>query len=253
MTGAPSDRGSTTLDGTQRGEETALRILLVEDNRQLSDWLAKSLERDHFIVDQAYAGDDADYLLNVERYALVVLDLGLPGLDGLEVLKRLRARGNTVPVLILTADDSVRSRVSGLDCGADDYLAKPFDLTELEARIRAQLRRSNALKSSELRCGTLLYDVTLRRFTLGDEELRLTAREHAILETLIVRAGATVSKDALTHSVFGYEDEANPNALEVHVHRVRKKLAGSDVSIVTLRGLGYVLKAESSPLSVAAL
>ncbi len=227
------------------GGRFRLRILLVEDNQQLSDWLAKSLSREHYIVDQAYSGDDADYLLGIEDYALVILDRSLPGLDGLEVLRRLRARGNTVPVLILTADDSLLGRISGLDTGADDYLAKPFDLTELEARIRAQLRRANTLKNSITYCGDLMYDSNRRQFVLGDERLELTAREHAVLETLILRAGATVSKSALTQSVFGYEDDANPNAIEVHVHRVRKKLAGSDVRIVTLRGLGYVLKQEN--------
>lgn len=235
------------MQGRVNQEDSNLRILLVEDNRELSDWLAKSLERNHFVVDQVYAGDDADYLLNVERYALVVLDRGLPGLDGIEVLRRLRARGDAVPVLILTADDSLSGRVSGLDCGADDYLAKPFDLVELEARIRAQLRRARGGKETITYCGDLMYDSNLRDFVLGDERLNLTAREHAVLETLILRAGATVSKTALTHSVFGFDDDANPNAIEVHVHRVRKKLAASNVRIVTLRGLGYVLKQETSP------
>lgn len=240
-------------DGNVDAEDLELRILLVEDNRQLSDWLAKNFERDHFIVDQIYTGDDADYLLTVETYALVILDLSLPGLDGLEVLRRLRTRGNTVPVLILTANDSISHRVSGLDCGADDYLAKPFDLSELEARVRAQLRRSSTLVSPIAYCGDLMYDSNRRHFVLGDERLSLTAREHAVLETLILRAGATVSKSSLTHNVFGYEDDANPNAIEVHIHRVRKKLAQSNVRILTLRGLGYVLKEETSPHRVAAL
>ena len=237
----PAPRGNSPV---REGPE--LRILLVEDNRELSNWIARSLERANFVVDQIYAGDDADYLLKIERYALVVLDLSLPGLNGLEVLRRLRARGDTVPVVILTANDSTSDRVTGLDCGADDYLPKPFDLGELEARIRAQLRRANRSASPVLTCGDLSYDSTRRQFFLRERELSLTAREHAVLETLTLHAGATVSKSALTNSVFGFEDEANPNAIEVHVHRVRKKLAGSNVGIVTLRGLGYVLK-ETSP------
>lgn len=234
-------------------EDFRLRILLVEDNRELSDWLARSLERDRLVVDQVYTGDDADYILQIEDYSLVILDLSLPGLDGLEILRRLRDRRNEVPVLILSADDSLRGRVSGLDGGADDYLAKPFDLTELEARVRAQLRRANTLKNPIVYCGDLMYDSNRRQFILGDQKLALTAREHAVLETLILRAGATVSKSALTRSVFGFEDDANPNAIEVHVHRVRKKLADSNVRIITLRGLGYVLNAETSPQHAEAL
>jgi two-component system response regulator TctD len=220
-----------------------MRLLLVEDNRQLSDWVAKTLRHEKYTVDCVYTGDDADHVLRTEEYALVILDLALPKLGGLEILRKLRARGSTVPVVILTANDTIDARVAGLNSGADDYLAKPFDITELEARIRAHLRRAQTHPQTVVQCGALAFDSNTRQFALAGEPLALTAREHAVLEKLILRAGSTVSKAALTTTVFGFDDDANPNAIEIYVHRVRKKLAGSDISIVTLRGLGYVLKA----------
>jgi two-component system response regulator TctD len=219
-----------------------MRILLVEDSRQLSDWLARTLRRENYVVDCVYDGDDADYAVQTQEYALVILDLSLPKVSGIEVLRRLRARGSTVPVLILTANDSVASRVSGLDTGADDYLAKPFQLSELEARIRAQLRRGSNQKNPILECGELSFDSNSRQFNLKHTALSLTPRERAVLEALIRRVGKSVAKGALAEMVFGFDDEANPNAIEIYVHRVRKKLEGSDVSIATLRGLGYVLR-----------
>ncbi|MBV8579214.1 MAG: response regulator [Candidatus Eremiobacteraeota bacterium] len=221
-----------------------MRLLLVEDNRQLSDWIAKTLRSDKYTVDCVYSGDDADHVLRTEEYALVILDLALPKLGGLEILRKLRARRSAVPVIILTANDSLDARVAGLNSGADDYLAKPFEMTELEARIRAHLRRANTHQQVVVQCGALAFDSNSRQFTLAGEPLALTAREHAVLETLILRAGSTVSKATLTTTVFGFDDEANPNAIEIYVHRVRKKLAGSDIAIVTLRGLGYVLSEE---------
>jgi two-component system response regulator TctD len=222
-----------------------MRILLVEDSRQLSDWLAKALRKDHYVVDCVHDGEDADHALKTQPYALVILDLSLPGMGGMEVLRRLRARGATVPVLILTANASVAGRVSGLDSGADDYLAKPFDLSELEARIRAQLRRAGNQKNPLVELGSLAFDSNSRQFTLRDDALSLTPRERAVLEMLLQRAGKPVAKAALAQSVFGFEDDANPNAIEIYVHRVRKKLEGSDVGIATLRGLGYVLRKQN--------
>jgi two-component system response regulator TctD len=222
-----------------------MRILLVEDSRQLSDWLAKALRKDRYVVDCVYDGEDADHALRTQPYALVILDLSLPGLGGIEVLRRLRARGDTVPVLILTANASVAGRVAGLDSGADDYLAKPFDLGELEARIRAQLRRAGNQKTPIVELGTLAFDSTSREFMLANAALPLTPRERAVLETLIQHVGRPVAKAALAESVFGFDDEANPNAIEIYVHRVRKKLEGSDVGIATLRGLGYVLRRQN--------
>ena len=221
-----------------------MRLLLVEDNRQLADWIAKSLRQAKYTVDCVYSGDDADHVLGIEEYALVVLDLSLPKMDGLEILRRLRARSDTIPVIILTANDTLDARVAGLDGGADDYLAKPFDLAELEARIRANLRRANASHHSIVTCGKLSFDSNTRAFTLAGETLNLTSREHAVLETLILRASSTVSKNSLATAIFSIDDETSPSAIEIYVHRVRKKLAERGVEIVTLRGLGYVLKAS---------
>ena len=219
-----------------------MRILLVEDSRQLSNWLAKTLRRDNYAVDCVYDGDDADYALRSQDYSMVILDLALPKLDGIEVLRRLRARGNNVPVLILTANSSVAGRVAGLDSGADDYLAKPFDIHELEARVRAQLRRASNQKSPIVELGSLNFDSVTRRFTVKGEELALTPRERAVLEMLITRLGKPVGKQALAQAVFGFDEEVSPSAIEIYVHRVRKKLEASDIGIVTMRGLGYLLR-----------
>lgn len=219
-----------------------MRILLVEDNRPLSEWLARTLHRDKYTVDCVYNGEDADYLLLTQQYELVILDLSLPKLAGGAVLKRLRARHNNVPVLILTANNSVEGRVIGLNTGADDYMAKPFDVNELEARIRALLRRSGQNKNPILQCGSLSYDSNSRLFSLGDKVLSLTRREHAVLETLIMKMGKTVSKQSLADSLFAMAEEASADAIEVYVHRLRKKLEHGDAAIITLRGLGYLLK-----------
>jgi two-component system response regulator TctD len=219
-----------------------MKILLVEDNRALSEWLARTLRTDRYTVECVYDGEDADQLLRTETYDLVILDLALPGKDGREVLRRLRGRQNPVPVLILTAFDGTRDRVEGLDIGADDYMAKPFEVNELEARIRAILRRANQQKNPVLTCGSLTYDSNLRSFTLGGEPLTLTPREHAVLELLMVKSGKTVSKRSLAESLFSMDEDVNPEAIEIYIHRVRKKLEAGDAVIVTLRGLGYLLK-----------
>jgi two-component system, OmpR family, response regulator TctD len=219
-----------------------MKILLVEDNRTLSDWLARTLKADKYTVECVYDGSEADLLLRTETYDLVILDLALPGLDGREVLKRLRGRRNPVPVLILTAYDGTRERVEGLDIGADDYMAKPFEVHELEARMRALLRRANQQKNPILTCGSLLYDSNTREFSLGGAALALTPREHAVLEMLMMKSGKTVSKKALADSLFSFEEDVNPDAIEIYIHRARKKLENGDVVIVTLRGLGYLLK-----------
>ncbi len=223
-----------------------MRILLFEGNRQLSGWLAKALRHENYAIDSVHCGEDAVHALGTEEYALVILELALPEDDGLQMLRRLRARGSAVPVIILAANDTLSGRISGLNAGADDYLAKPFDMAELAARIRVQLRRANFHKNPIMQCGDLTLDSNSRQFFLGEVPLALTPREQSVLETLIFRAGVTVRKSSLAMSVFGYEDDAHPNAIEIYVHRVRKKLAGGDVGIVTRRGVGYVLKEASS-------
>ena len=223
-----------------------MRILLAEDDRELATWVARLLRRDNYVIDCVSRGDEADAALATEDYALVVLDLGLPHLDGVEVLRRLRARGSTVPVIVLTANDAVSSRVRGLDSGADDYLVKPFAVEELEARIRAQLRRQRRSFEPTIGYGPLRLDTETGAFSIDGDPLLLTKRERGVLEALIMRAGRPIAKNALTENVFGLDDEANPNAIEIYVHRLRRKLEGTGISIATLRGLGYVLRKEDA-------
>jgi two-component system response regulator TctD len=219
-----------------------LRILLVEDNQPLADWLARTLRKSRYTVDCVHDGAAADHLLHTESYALVILDLSLPKLDGHQVLKRLRARDNNVPVLILTVTNTAGARITGLDTGADDYVTKPFDVAELEARIRALLRRDGQHRNPMLHCGSLSYDTNSRVFALNDVVVRLTPHEQAVLEVLIKNMGKTVSKQFLTDSIYGINEVVAPEAIEVYVHRLRKKLEAGDASIITLRGLGYLLK-----------
>ncbi|MET3432585.1 two-component system response regulator TctD [Herbaspirillum seropedicae] len=223
-----------------------MRILLVEDHIELSRWLAKAMRDAHLTVECAHNGADADSLLLTQDYALVILDLTLPRMDGMEVLKRMRARGSRTPVLILTARGGLADRVSGLNMGADDYLAKPFELEELEARVKALLRRSQNNEAVTISCGALGFDTVSRTFTYGGELLALTPREHAVLEALIVRQGHTVPKEKLFQQVFTLEDNASMDAIEIYIHRLRKKLEHDGpgrVGITTLRGLGYLLQA----------
>lgn len=219
-----------------------MRILLVEDHPPLAESVAQALKSAGLNVDLLNDGVAADLALQSESYALAILDVGLPRMDGFEVLARLRERGDRLPVLMLTARGEVKDRVQGLNLGADDYLAKPFELTELEARVKALLRRSVLGGERQQRCGPLVYDLDTRRFTLGDELLTLTSREQAVLEALIARPGRVMSKEQLASQVFGLDEEASADAIEIYVHRLRKKLDGHAVAIITFRGLGYLLE-----------
>lgn len=219
-----------------------MRILIVEDDPVLADGLMRILRRSNHVVTHEDNGKRADHLLTVQQFDLVILDMGLPDMDGSEVLRRLRHRNAKVPVLILTARDSVEDRVLGLDFGADDYLVKPFDLPELEARIRALLRRGQAASSAQLQIGELHLDTVGHRATLHGEPLELSARELSVLEMLMLRAGRVVSKEQLSEQMSSLGDEMSSNAIEVYVHRVRKKIEAGSVNIRTLRGLGYMLE-----------
>ncbi|THC44634.1 response regulator [Massilia sp. Mn16-1_5] len=225
-----------------------MRILLVEDHVELSHWVSKALRDANLTVECAANGADADALLHTQDYALVILDLTLPKMDGLDVLRRLRARGGArgkTPVLILTARGGLEEKVQGLNLGADDYLPKPFELAELEARVKALLRRSVGNEALVHQCGALSFDTVTRMFTYGGEPLALTPREHAVLETLIARQGRAVSKEKLFDEVFALDDDANIDAIELYIHRVRKKLdkrPDNGAAIVTLRGIGYLLQ-----------
>lgn len=221
-----------------------MRILLVEDHPQLGESVAQALKGAGWTVDLLHDGVAADLALASEDYALAILDVGLPRLDGFQVLARLRERGKTLPVLMLTARGEVRDRVHGLNLGADDYLAKPFELTELEARVKALLRRSVLGGEQQQRCGELVYDLGARRFALAGQAMNLTSREQAVLEALIARPGRVMSKEQLAAQVFGLDQDASADAIEIYVHRLRKKLEGSSVRIVTFRGLGYLLEAQ---------
>jgi len=219
-----------------------MRILVVEDDSVLRDGLSRSLRNGGYAVEVADDGRLADQLLSVHSFDLVVLDLGLPGLDGLEVLRRLRRRASNIPVLILTARDSIVDRVNGLDVGADDYLVKPFELAELEARVRALMRRAQSVATARISHGALTLDTAARRAFVGEEALDLSAREVALLEALLLSAGRVVSKDQLADRLYGVSDEVGPNAIEVFVHRLRRKIEAAGVSIRTIRGLGYLVE-----------
>ncbi|MFT0181930.1 MULTISPECIES: response regulator [Pseudomonas] len=221
-----------------------MRILLVEDHPPLAESVAQALKNAGLNVDLLNDGVAADLALQSESYALAILDIGLPRMDGFEVLARLRERGDRLPVLMLTARGEVKDRVQGLNLGADDYLAKPFELTELEARVKALLRRSVLGGDRQQRCGPLIYDLNTSRFTLAEEALSLTSREHAVLAALIARPGRVMSKEQLASQVFGLDEEASPEAIEIYVHRLRKKLEAGAVRIVTFRGLGYLLEEQ---------
>jgi len=221
-----------------------MRVLIVEDDPVLADGLTRSLRQADYAVDCVGDGSEADHVLATQSYDLVILDLGLPKLDGFEVLRRLRRRGAKVPVLMLTARDTLQDRVKGLDLGADDYLAKPFDLPELEARVRALVRRGQSGGSATLTHGALTLDVAGRRATLNSDPLDLSARELGVLEVLMMRSGRVVSKEQLAEQLYGWDEEVGANAIEVYVHRLRRKLEPAGVSIRTIRGLGYLLEKE---------
>lgn len=221
-----------------------MRILLAEDESELANWLVRALEQGGFQVDWVNDGRMVRVSLKATRYDALILDLGLPGLDGHDVLANLREADHRLPVLILTARDSLIERVSTLREGADDFLAKPFELAELEARLIALIRRSRGSEHPRLACGTLSYDMGTRQFTLHHETLTLTPREHAALLALVQHSGEPLSKQEILDRVFSDEQDVHPEAIEVLVHRLRKRLAGSTVQITTLRGLGYVLESS---------
>ena len=219
-----------------------MRILVAEDDAILADGVAISLRQSGYAVDWVKNGLEADSALEADSFDLLILDLGLPRKSGLDVLKSLRQRDSRVPVLILTARDGVEDRVRGLDAGADDYLAKPFDLAELEARVRALMRRGLAGSSTVMRHGSLSYDQVGRVAQLNGQPLELSAREVGLLEIFLQRAGRMVSKEQLVSHLCEWGDEVSPNAIEVYIHRLRKKLEPGAIRIVTVRGLGYSLE-----------
>jgi len=221
-----------------------MKILLVEDDPTLGEAVMLAIRQAGFAVDWAQDGVQAENALSGYSYDAMLLDLGLPRREGLEVLRHLRKRGVTLPVMILTARDTVEDRVRGLDAGADDYLLKPFALNELLARLRALLRRAHGLADTQIRMGRLSFDSVKRQVYVGDVPLVLSAREMEVLEILLNHAGHVTAKEAIADRLTGWEEGVGDNAVEVYIHRLRRKLAGSGVLIRTLRGLGYLLEAE---------
>ena len=220
------------------------RILLIEDDAALARGLVAALVAEGYSVDPAPDGASALMMASDEPYAIITLDVGLPDMSGFEVLKALRAKGCHAPVLILTARDAIEDRVLGLDLGADDYLLKPFEPRELAARIRALLRRPQVDPAPVIRVGKLEFDRSHHAARIGDRDLDLRRREWVVLERLISRVGQVVSKDRLASEVFGYDEPVAPNAIEVYIARLRKKLEPDGPTIRTLRGLGYLMEEE---------
>lgn len=217
-----------------------MRILVVEDDPLVGDAVRRALLESGFTVDHVASAEEAHTTLRADSFDLAVVDIGLPGADGLQLVGGLRRRGRSVPVLILTARDGLKDRVRALDLGADDYLVKPFQVPELIARCRALIRRSNAIAGACLKIGALDFDLTHRQVARGGVPLNLTHREWSILECLALKAGRIVSKEKLLSSIAGLDEAITPNAVEVYVSRLRTKIAGA-ATIRSVRGLGYRL------------
>ena len=218
-----------------------MRILLIEDEPALRRQVAGRLRADGFVVDEAADGNEGLYAARENPIDLAIVDLGLPGMDGMQVIRSLRAAGKSYPVLILTARGRWQDKVEGLEAGADDYVVKPFEMEEIRARVQALLRRAGGWADPVLRCGPLALDTRERRVTLGDAPVSLTAYEYRLLEYLMHRAGQVVSKTELTEHLYDDEDDRDSNVIEVFVRRLRRKLDpdGALTPIETLRGQGY--------------
>ncbi len=217
-----------------------MRLLLVEDDLLLGDGISAGLKQDGYTVDWVQDGESADHALQSEHFDILVLDINLPRLSGIDVLKRLRDRRSAVPVLLLTARDTITDRVQGLDCGADDYLTKPFDLNELNARLRALLRRSSGRATPLLVNGLIVLDPAARRVTLDGQEIELSQREFVLLQAFLDNLGRVLSRTRLEQMLYGWGVEVESNTLEVHIHHLRKKL--TTTLIRTVRGVGYVME-----------
>lgn len=220
-----------------------MRVLLVEDNLRLSTLVRRGLENEDFTVDGVGTIDDAEAALDTAPYDVVILDLGLPDGDGLDLLRGMRAAGSHVPVLVLTARDGVDDRVKGLNAGADDYLLKPFAVEELTARLRALLRRPDGALGLSLCAGNITFDTSAREVRVGNQLIKISKKEMGVLEQLMRRTGRVVPKDTLESKLYGFDDEVSPNSLEANISRLRKRLAQVDASVTihTLRGVGYLL------------
>ncbi|MBP7861315.1 response regulator transcription factor [bacterium] len=218
-----------------------MRILLAEDDEILQDGISKALSQSGFVVEKVANGVDADTALLDSNFDLAILDLGLPQMDGMDVLRNARSRGNKLPILLLTARAGLGDRVQGLNLGADDYMPKPFDLPELEARVKALIRRSKYSADNEIIFASLKFDVVSRSISVGEDTLEFSSRELAVMECLMSRPGKLVNKEILLEKICGWDKDVTPNAIEVYVHRTRKKIEPHGVTIKAMRGLGYML------------
>jgi two-component system, OmpR family, response regulator len=217
-----------------------MRLLVVEDEPALARQLKAALETDGYAIDMASDGEDGHFLGSTETYDAVILDLGLPKMDGVRVLEQWRRDGHGMPVLVLTARDSWSDKVSGLDAGADDYLTKPFKVEELLARVRALIRRSSGHASAEISCGTVVLDTRTSRVSVDGTPVRLTAQEYKLLKYMMHHKGKVISRTELTEHIYDQDFDRDSNTIEVFITRIRKKL---DVDLIrTVRGLGYVLE-----------
>lgn len=223
-----------------------MRVLLVEDEAEMASWLLRAFKQSGFVADHAPDAGTAESLLAGNDYDAIVLDLRLPDKHGLALLADLRNAGNRTPVLVLTAQGSLQDRVRGLNVGADDFLTKPFAIEELEARVAALVRRSRGRSHAPLQCGSLSCAHDSRAFMLAGTLLQLTPRESAALSVLLARSGSPVEKSQLSAKVFPADSNAGPDAIELVLHRLRRKLDGGDVRIVTVRGLGYMLESHQA-------
>lgn len=221
-----------------------MKLLVVEDQKDLNDIICRKLRNERYVVDSCFTGDDAMLYIKTEEYDGIILDIMLPGITGIGVLERLRASGKSTPVLLLSALGTVEDRVAGLDAGADDYLVKPFDFTELIARIRAMTRRNSREVSEVLTSGDLVVNLGSRTAKRGDRDIELTSREFDILVYLMRNEGIVLSRDKLLNAIWQYDYDGNSNVVDVYMHHVRKKVDGpeEEKKIKTVKGVGYVLK-----------
>ena len=221
-----------------------MRILLVEDDHSLGEGMRMALKPEGYVVDWLTDGNQALHALLNETFDLVILDLGLPNLDGISVLKQARSADKNMPVIILTARDAIDDRIAGLDAGADDYLVKPFDITELKARIRAQLRRNSGRTQAHISYAGIELNPSAKLVTYEGSPVPLTRREYTLLQEMMSQPGHVFTRDTLQQLLYGWEDDVESNTLEVHVHHIRKKLFPKVIR--TVRGIGYVLDKESA-------
>ncbi|MBX9953116.1 MAG: response regulator [Candidatus Obscuribacterales bacterium] len=222
-----------------------MKILLAEDDNFLADGLSMVLKDNGYAVDVEADGASVSMAVSTTAYDLLILDLGLPNLDGLDVLKQIRLKGETIPILILTARDALQDRVKGLDLGANDYLTKPFELPELEARIRALIRKDSWSNKIEINLGSLTFNTVDRVAYIDGKTVDLTARELAVLEILLQKVGTSMDKQRITSLISSWDQEVTENAVGIVIHRLRKKLEEANIAIITSRGLGYRLEATS--------